>query len=125
MNLLVIERKPETQDWLQNAFVDVSNVTLRFAECWMAAIPLVRDCWPDFVVVDWANEDIDDELKLRGLEQLSRRGIRYVIWTEAVDTLPECVRQKAVGKTAGMDVLKASIELRGAPADNWNSKATA
>lgn len=124
MNLLVIEKTPATQQWIKTAFADVRNVALRFAECWMSAVPFVRDCWPDFVIVDWSNEDLDDEIKLRGLDQLAKRGIRYVIWTDSAEKLPERVRQKAVGKTAGMDVLRASLELCGVPDRYWNAGAT-
>jgi hypothetical protein len=112
MKLLIIEPIPDSNGLLDQAIQAIEGVQLRVANCWMEAIPFVRNCWPDLVVADWAAEQIDNQLKVRALVQMQQRGIGFLLWAEDSTTVPAELRGHCIGKDAGLQVLRSTIEMQ-------------
>ena len=117
MKLLIIEPIPDPDGLLNQAIQAIDGVQLRVATCWMEAIPFIRNCWPDLVVADWAAEQIDDQLKVRALNQMQQRGIGFLLWAEDAATVPTDLRGHCIGKDAGLQVLRRTIEMQAMKGD--------
>lgn len=97
---------------MNQAIQAIDGVQLRVANCWMEAIPFISNCWPDLVVADWAAEQIDSQLKVRALVQMQQRGIGFLLWAEDSASVPAELRGHCIGKDAGLQVLRSTIEMQ-------------
>jgi len=110
MKMLVIENDRNACGLIERAFVSNDLVEVKLVDSIMQSFPLIQECWPDFLVLDWNLEPLHDETKMRVLDQCTARGIRYIIWAQTIESVPAVLRDKFVGKAAGMDVLRAAID---------------